>query len=184
MLLKVPPELIRAFLTAAAITAAVFFFLYHPDSGPQEGAVAPQFALQDRTGAVVKLSDFRGKYALVHFWATWCNTCTVEMPQMNQMVSHFSGNPKFVVLGLSLDDSGKGGGWKAVEAFEKSVPITFRVLMDSRWTVADQYGTYALPETYLVDPNGVIVRKFISDQPWASPKMIAYLESELSKITK
>lgn len=175
----------RAFLTAAAIAAAVYFFLvYHPDRGPGEGASAPQFSLQDRSGVVVSLADLRGKYVLVHFWATWCSTCTIEMPQLNEMMKHFSGNPNLVVLGLSLDESGKGNGWKAVEAFEKSVPVAFRVLMDSRGAVADLYGTYALPETYLVDPNGIIVRKFVSDQAWASPKMTAYLESEISKITK
>lgn len=175
----------RAFLTAAAIAAAVYFFLiYHPESGPGVGGDAPSFALQDRSGEVVKLSGYRGKYVLVHFWATWCSTCVVEMPQLNQMVSHFKDNPNLVILGLSLDESGKGNGWKAVEAFEKTIPVTMRVLMDSRGAVADQYGTYALPETYLVDPQGVIVRKFIGDQAWASPKMTDYLESELSKIAK
>lgn len=175
----------RAFLTAAAIAAAVYFFLvYHPDNGVSEGATAPQFALKDRTGTVVNLSDFRGKYVLVHFWATWCSTCTIEMPQLNEMVNRFSTNPNLVTLGLSLDDSGKGNGWKAIEAFEKSAPIAFKVLMDSRGAVADQFGTYALPETYLVDPSGLIVRKFVGDQAWASTKMVAYLESEISKITK
>lgn len=175
----------RAFLTAAAIAAAVYFFLiYHPDSGPGVGGNAPSFALQDHSGEMLKLSDLRGKYVLVHFWATWCSTCTVEMPQLNQMVAHFKDNPNLVILGLSLDESGKGNGWKAVEAFEKTIPVTMRVLMDSRGAVADQYGTYALPETYLVDPQGVIVRKFVGDQVWASPKMIDYLKSELSKIAK
>lgn len=175
----------RAFLTAAAIAAAVYFFLvYHPDKGVGEGTVAPQFALQDRSGEVVRLSDYRGRYVLVHFWATWCSTCVVEMPQLNEMVTRLSGNPNLVVLGLSLDETGKGNGWKAVEAFEKTTPVKMRVLMDSRGAVADQYGTYALPETYLVDPQGTVVRKFIGDQAWASPPMTAYLESELSKITK
>lgn len=175
----------RAFLTAAAIAAAVYFFMvYHPDTGPGEGSVAPQFSLQDRSGAVVKLADLRGKYVLVHFWATWCSTCTIEMPQLNEMVTRFKDNPNLVILGLSLDDSGKGNGWKAIEAFEKTIPIAFKVLMDSRGAVADQYGTYALPETYLVDPNGVIVRKFVSNQDWASPKTVKYLESEISKESK
>lgn len=172
-------------MTAAAIVAAVYFFVtYHPNRGPDEGATAPTFSLSDRSGAVVRLEDLRGKYVLVHFWATWCETCRHEMPAFNAMADRFGKNPDLVILGLSLDDSGKGNGWKAVEAFEKATPLAFRVLMDRRGVAADQYGTYALPETYLVDPNGVIVRKFVGGQAWASPKMVEYLKSEISKVTK
>ncbi len=172
-------------MTAAALAAAVYFFLiYHPNSGPEEGGAAPDFSLQDRNGVSVTLSNLRGKYVLVHFWATWCATCTHEMPRFNAMATHLDKNPNLAILGLSLDDTGRGNGWKAVESFEKTIPIAFRVLMDSRGKVADQYGTYALPETYLVGPNGAIVRKFVGEQAWDSPKLIGYLESEVSKEIK
>lgn len=168
----------RAFLTAAALAAAVYFFVvYRPDSGPAEGGIAPEFSLADRNGKSVALSDYRGKLVLVHFWATWCSTCTHELPIFNQMVAHFKDKPDFVVLGLSLDDAGRGNGWKAVESFERQVPIAFTVLMDKRGAVADQYGTYALPETYLVGRDGRILRKFIGGQDWMSSKILKYLEN-------
>lgn len=172
----------RAFITAAAIAAAVYFFVvYHPNNGVGEGGQGPEFALSDRSGAVVHLSDYRGKLVLVHFWATWCPTCTQEMPYFNQMVAHFKTNPDLVILGLSLDDSGRGNGWKAVETFEKQMPVAFRVLMDRHGDIADQYGTYALPETYLIGRDGKILRKFIGAQEWTSTKIMTYLESEIIK---
>lgn len=174
----------RVFLTAAAIAAAVYFGVsYHP-GGVEEGGVAPDFALSDRQGSTVQLSSFRGKYVLVHFWATWCGTCTHEMPQFNAMVAHFKASPDWVILGLSLDDSGRGTGWKAVELFEKHQPLAFTVLMDPKGATADAYGTYALPETYLIGREGQVIRKWAGEQAWDSPKMRAIIESEISKKTK
>lgn len=172
----------RAILTAAALAAAVYFWVsYHPNSGPQVGAEAPGFSLQNQEGETVSLSQFRGKLVLVHFWATWCGTCVGEMPVFNQMVALFKGHPDLVILGLSLDDTGRGNGWKAVTVFERQIPIAFRVLMDTRSAVADLYGTYALPETYLIGRDGRVLRKFVGGQEWMSPKILGYLESELSK---
>ncbi len=172
----------RAFITAAALAAAVYFFVvYHPDNGIGEGKAGPDFALPDRSGAVVHLSDYRGKLVLVHFWATWCPTCTQEMPYFNEMAAHFKGSTNLVILGPSLDDSGRGGGWKAVETFEKRIPLAFRILMDHHGDVADQYGTYALPETYLIGRDGKILRKFVGAEAWTSPKIMGYLESEINK---
>jgi peroxiredoxin len=168
----------RAFLTAAALAAAVYFFvIYHPDSGPGVGGMAPDFSLADKTGKTISLSSYRGKWVLVHFWATWCSTCTQEMPVFNKMVTHFKDNPNLVILGLSLDDSGRGNGWKAVENFERNIPIVFTVLMDSRGAAADQFGTYALPETYLIGRDGRILRKFVGEQDWMSSKILKYLEN-------
>lgn len=168
---------INAVLTALALAVAVYFFVtYHPDSGPHEGEVAPDFALPDRNGKIVHLSDFRGKPVLIHFWATWCGTCTHEMPQFNAMARQFR-DSDLVILGLSLDDSGRGTGWKAVAAYEQRQPLDFTVLMDSRGAVADQFGTYALPESYLLDRDGRVVRKWAGEQEWSPEKIRKTMES-------
>lgn len=168
-------------LTAAALTAAVYFWVsYHP-TGVEEGGLAPDFALNDRDGQTVRLSDYRGRLVLVHFWATWCGTCTHEMPSFNAMAGHFKTNPELTVLGLSLDETGRGKGWEAVRSFEGHIPLSFRVLMDPKGATADAYGTYALPETYLVGRDGRIVRKYVGEQPWDRPKLWSELESYISK---
>lgn len=174
----------RALLTATALAVAVYFFVtYHPDSGPHEGELAPDFALPDRSGQIVRLSDYRGKWVLVHFWATWCGTCVHEMPQFNAMAKQFR-DSELVILGLSLDDSGRGTGWQAVAAYEQRQPLDFTVLMDSRGGVADQFGTYALPETYLLAPDGTVLRKFRGEQDWSSENMRASIKSVISNKSK
>lgn len=174
----------RLILTAAALTAAVYFWAsYHP-GGISEGGAAPDFALADKEGTTVHLSDYRGKFVLVHFWATWCGTCRHEMPRFDALTQHFKDNPDLVILGLSLDDTGRGNGWKAVASFEKEQPLPFRVLMDTKGATADAYGTYALPETYLIGPTGLVLKKWIGEAPWDSPKLWAVLESEFSKNIK
>lgn len=174
----------RFWLTAAALIAAVYFWVSYQPNSLTSGNVAPNFSLQNQQGHTVSLQQFQGKVILLHFWATWCGTCVDEIPELTRFISHFKDNPGFVALGLSLDDAGRGGGWEAVQNFAGRIPLPFTVLMDKKGAVADQYGTYALPETYLIDRNGLIVRKWVGSQEWARPKFIQLLESEISKNPK
>lgn len=173
---------IRAILTAIAIAMAVYFFVtWHPE-GLQDGDAAPSFQLTDESGQSIALSSYQGKLVLVHFWATWCSTCMAEFPEFNRMAKLYQGNPNIVVLGISLDDSGSGNGWKPVRALASKTPIHFKVLMDVGGRVADQFGTYALPETYLLSPEGQIIKKWVGAEDWNSTSTQAYLNSEISKI--
>lgn len=99
------------------------------------------------------------------------------MPIFNRMAIQYENNPELVILGLSLDEKGGGGNWRAVEKFEKITPLVFTILMDTKGVVADQYGTYALPETFLVAPDGRVLRKWAGRKDWDSESMHEELES-------
>ncbi len=148
---------------------------YRP-STTTEGASAKSFTLKDQEGRAVSLSDFRGKFVLLNFWATTCAPCVSEMADLEKLYQHFK-EDRFVVLGVSLDDE----GWGPVNEFLKKVPLSFPILWDEKFSVADLYGTYRIPETYLIDPEGRIVEKILGAQDWANADQIQKIEKILSR---
>ena len=116
----------------------------------------PDFAQADATGKQVKLSDFRGKYVLVDFWASWCGPFRAENPNVVAMYNKYHGQG-FEVVGVSLD-SKKEPWLKAVEADN----LAWTQLSDLQgWknAVAVQYGIAAVPQNFLVDPQGKVIAK-------------------------
>lgn len=116
----------------------------------------PDFAQADVNGKQVKLSDFRGKYVLVDFWASWCGPCRAENPNVKAMYDKYHGQG-FEVLGVSLD--GKKEPW--VKAIETD-GLAWTQLSDLQgWknAVALQYGIAAVPQNFLVDPQGKVIAK-------------------------
>ncbi|MGN7723762.1 redoxin domain-containing protein [Chitinophaga sp. 22620] len=114
------------------------------------------FAQPDVNGKPVKLSDFRGKYVLLDFWASWCGPCRAENPNVLKAYNTYK-DKNFTVVGVSLDDSGEK--WrKAIE--EDGMPwVQLSDLKGFKNEVASQYGIQAIPSTFLVNPEGVIIAK-------------------------
>lgn len=116
----------------------------------------PEFAQADASGKQVKLSDFRGKYVLVDFWASWCGPCRAENPNVKAMYDKYHGQG-FEVVGVSLD-SKKEPWLKAVD----TDGLAWTQLSDLQgWknAVAVQYGIAAVPQNFLVDPQGKVIAK-------------------------
>jgi len=127
---------------------------------------APAFTLTDINGKKVSLSDFKDKVVLLNFWATWCGPCKAEMPWLNNLHTTFK-NEGFVVLAVSIDPSDK-----PVRSFVTEKGITFPVLMDpDKEAYFDLYAVFALPTSFLIDRNGIIVEKIMGDREWDSPEM-------------
>jgi len=128
----------------------------HQQSATSIGAMAPDFVQNDADGRPVKLSDFRGKYVLVDFWASWCGPCRGENPNVLKAFSAYK-EKNFTVLGVSLD--GKKDAWLAAIKTD-GLPWT-QVSDLQAWNnaAAKKYGISAIPQNFLVDPTGKIVAK-------------------------
>jgi peroxiredoxin len=135
-----------------------------------EGKLAPDFTLKDLSGRPVQLSSLKGKVVLVNFWATWCPPCREEIPSMLKMNQAMQGKP-FQWLAVSIDEGGKG----AVEDFMKKSGAVMPTLLDTDGAVSRRYGTTGVPETFVIDTKGVIMKKVVGGMDWSSPEVLAAL---------
>lgn len=137
---------------------------------------APGFTVQAPDGAPVTLADFEGRYVLLNFWATWCPPCVKEMPTLERLAREMADAP-FTVLAVSLDEEGAA----KVVPFVERVGVTFPVALDPQSKVADAYGAYDLPSTFLIDPQGRVVLAAKGERDWAEPGLVAYLREVLAR---
>ncbi len=131
---------------------------------------APGFTLSDPDGNPISLSDFRGKFVLLNFWATWCPPCVKEMPSMERLAKLFAQRP-FVVLGISLDLEGA----EIVKPFLARLGVTFPIVLDPRGTMARAYGARDLPSTFLLNPEGNVIAAAKGEREWDSKDLVEYL---------
>jgi peroxiredoxin len=117
---------------------------------------APEFALKDASGEVVKLSDYRGKVVLLNFWATWCGPCEVEIPWFIDFQREYK-DRDFAVLGLSLDED----GWKSVKPFVAREKLNYRVMVTSEEVDQLYGGVDHLPTTFVIDREGRVASSHI-----------------------
>jgi peroxiredoxin len=129
------------------------------------GSKAPTFqAIDLRTGRPARLADYRGKVVLLNIWATYCIPCRTEMPAI-QRLSHRLAGTDFAVLAVSVDvvDSSE------VDAFVKELGLTFDVWHDQPGITQRLYQTTGVPETFVIDRQGVIIKKAIGAMDWDDP---------------
>jgi peroxiredoxin len=131
------------------------------------GLPAPDFALPGLDGSTVRLSDFRGKVVFLNIWATWCSPCREEMPSMEKLYQEMKGLP-FEILAVSIDIRGA----KVVGPFMAELKLSFPALLDPQGTVGRLYGTTGVPESFIIDQDGIITAKVIGARNWASPDAI------------
>ncbi len=122
------------------------------------------FELPDLAGNTHKLSDFKGKVIFLNFWATWCKPCEEEMPSMQVLSDNLSSFP-FVIVAVSIDNDSP----ENVEKFVKKYGLTFPVLHDRRGKVKEIFKTTGVPETFIIDHNGVIAEKVMGPRDWSEP---------------
>ena len=122
-------------------------------------------------GSTLKLSDLKGKVVLLNFWATWCPPCREEIPSMMKLNSLMTGKP-FQMVAVSIDEGGK----PAIESFFKGTGFLLPAYLDETGASAKSYGITGVPETFIIDKNGVLVKKIIGGFAWNSPDAVSFLE--------
>jgi peroxiredoxin len=132
------------------------------------GSNAPDFTLQDSDHKIT-LSQFRGKVVVLNFWGTFCPPCVEETPSMVRMQARLK-DKGVVVLGVSIDVDDA-----AYHKFLKDFNVNMVTVRDGDQKAASLYGTFGWPETYVIDRQGVIRRKFIGAVDWTSPEITDYL---------
>jgi len=169
-------------LVLLAISGFLILFLpkqhnpYLNFSPLKTGLPAPNFTFPGLDGRMVSLSDYRGHIVLVNVWATWCPPCVDEMPSMERLYQALKGE-KFEILAVSIDSLGT----EAVAPFMKQYNLSFPALMDPAGTIKNLYQTTGVPESFIIDQDGILIQKIIGPRDWARPEAIGFFRDLLHK---
>ncbi len=141
-----------------------------------KGVSAPNFTLPGLDGKMVSLTDYKGKVVFLNIWATWCPPCVEEMPSMEKLYQELKGKA-FEILAVSIDASGA----KDVLPFMKKYKLSFPALTDTRGAIKELYQTTGVPESIIIDKDGIIVEKVIGPRDWATPGAIRYFRNLIQR---
>lgn len=141
-----------------------------------KGVAAPNFTLPGLDGKMVSLADYRGKVILLNIWATWCPPCVEEMPSMEKLHQRLKGE-SFEILAVSIDASGA----EAVRPFMEKHKLSFTSLTDSKGVMQKLYQATGVPESYIIDKDGMIAEKVIGPRDWAAPNVIRYFQNLIQR---
>jgi cytochrome c biogenesis protein CcmG, thiol:disulfide interchange protein DsbE len=160
---------VRRFL-ALTVTLAIAILVgcYGGSRPPRIGSPAPDFTVQDAERKVT-LSQFRGQVVVLNFWATWCPPCVEETPSLIQMNDRLK-NKGITLVGVSVDVDAD-----AYHRFVNDHKIEYVTVRDVDQKSNNLYGTFKFPETYIIDRNGTLRRKFIGPVDWTSREITEFL---------
>lgn len=166
----------RILLGLLAVSAVAFVWVIR-DSFAQrvvkEGDKAPHFRVTTDQGKTVTPTDFGGRVLVLNFWATWCPPCIAETPSLSQFAAT-SEKDGVVVLAVSVDKN-----QQAYEAFLQQAKPAFQTVRDSAADIPTDFGTFKWPETYVIDRDGRVRRKYIANRDWMDPAIINEIKSYL-----
>jgi cytochrome c biogenesis protein CcmG, thiol:disulfide interchange protein DsbE len=131
------------------------------------GKPAPQFAVTDGV-ASADLSKLRGKVVVLNLWATWCDTCVEELPSLLELHRQM---PDLAIVAISIDQDDV-----VYRDFLTRHHVDLVTVRDASQQVNATYGTAQIPESYIIDRNGILRRKLVSSQDWNNPELISFLK--------
>jgi cytochrome c biogenesis protein CcmG/thiol:disulfide interchange protein DsbE len=138
---------------AVGMAAAVYPTLEQRMVNP--GDPAPTFSVRTERGQTMTPKDFGARVLVLNFWASWCQPCIQEFGDLNKFAQDTAGQG-VVVLGVSADRSEK-----AYKRFLESYQPSFQTSRDPDADIAASFGTFAFPETYVIDKDGKVVKKIV-----------------------
>lgn len=158
--------LVGTIVAGLVIGAAALARFGQPLEGVQVGNRAPDFKAVDlATGDSVLLREhYRGAVTLLNVWATWCEPCRIEMPAMERVYQALA-PAGFKIAAVSIDE----GNPEDVIAFGRELGLSFDLLQDRSNRVTQLYQTTGVPESFLLNRKGIIVKRLIGPHDWNSP---------------
>ena len=137
------------------------------------GDLAPAFSVRTDDGRIISRDEFGGKLLMVNFWATWCPPCVYEMPSLSAFASRFQSRGVTVVA-ISFDED--HGSYRE---FLRTLKPPFLTTRAAGRGLAAAFGTFRIPETYIVDRSGRVVRKYVDARDWLDPSVVRDVEELL-----
>ena len=130
------------------------------------GDTAPKFSIVTDTGKTITPTDFGGKLLVLNFWAAWCPPCVQEVPSLEEFHKELA-KDGVVVVGISMD-----GNPRLYQQFLDQFQVSFQTARDPSWDISASYGTFQIPETYIINTEGKVVQKIVSAQDWMNPTFV------------
>jgi cytochrome c biogenesis protein CcmG/thiol:disulfide interchange protein DsbE len=166
----------RALLIVFAVAFGAFLYTIHDlfeQRVIEAGDKAPKFTITTEAGTKVSNKEFGGKLLVLNFWATWCPPCVEEMPSLNEFARVMQPQG-VVVLGVSVDRNEK-----TYRDFLARNQLSFQVARDPEENISSTYGSFKWPETYVINPDGKVVQKYIGPRDWTDPQIVNSIKSLL-----
>jgi peroxiredoxin len=169
-------------VVAGLVVGATALAKFGPEVARVEvGAKAPDFrAIDLATGDSISFREqYKGAVTLVNIWATWCLPCRVEMPAMERVYQELA--PRgFKIAAVSIDE----GSPDDVRAFGQELDLSFDLLQDRSTAVQQIFQTTGVPESFLINKDGIIVKRIIGAHDWSSPVNRALVERLLDETAR
>ena len=171
-------DILKFAAVIAVVGGAAFGFISLEERkgyGLKPGTAAPGFRLPALTGGTAELAALRGRVVLLNFWATWCPPCVDEMPSLERL--HRTLGPEgLVVVTVSVDSDEK-----ALREFVTRHQLTLPVLRDPSARTANAYRATGYPESFVIAPDGTVMRTVVGPAEWDTPQSLAYFRSLLPR---
>ena len=168
--------LLLVFIVAASV---LFFTLLNKQKKHDVavGLYAPALEVKDEiSGRKITTGDFKNKVLFVNFWASWCQPCREEMPSIDSLYKDMLGNEKFQMITILYKDSYQDG-----TDYMKQKGYTFPVYSDINGITARNFGITGVPETYIIDKNGILIKRVLGPAEWNSPEIKSFIHSLLNE---
>lgn len=169
MIGKVSISLLLLLVSTAAVSAGLGLRAYN------DPKLAKDFSLLDLTGQLRQKSDFDNKPYIVSFWATWCVPCIKEMPHLQRAAELLNRD------GITVLTVNSGEEQEKIENFLQTRPMKLPVLLDLKTAMMEQWRVLALPTSYIVNADGLVVARVVGGLDWDRPSVLGQVRALMKK---
>ena len=174
--MNIVTTLLALLLLASTALATETTPLPDPPSGiriypaTSDANMAPDFTLKNMDADTISLSNYRGRWVLLHFWASWCGPCRREMPEIQRLAMRFSQDKLVILMVNTAEDE------DTVFSFMAEVGLDTGSLLDRDGRVTEAWKPRGLPTSFLIDPAGRVQFQVIGGREWSNPAYINFLK--------